>query len=196
MTLSARRILLSCACLAPIAAFGATAGAQADTADMSLCNGAPVSQPFAPWGDNASYQLAPGGDFESSSWTLAGGAQIVSDSEPFAGTGTLGSGALSLPAGATATSPLICLNAAYPSLRMFAAGLGNVSVSILSGGQSIPLGTIHAGDSWAPSRSLNTNGAVNGLLNGGTADVSIQLTGLNGSPEVDDVFIDPWQRCC
>ena len=196
MKISARRLLLSCACLAPIAAFGATAGAQADVVDTSLCNGGSLSQPFVPWGDTASYQLVPGGDFESSSWTLAGGAQIVSDSEPFAATGSLGSGALSLPPGATATSPTLCLNAAYPYLRMFTGGFGNVSVSIISGGQSIPLGSMHSGGSWTPSKLINTNGAVNGLLSGGTANVAIQLTGLSGSPEVDDVFIDPWQRCC
>lgn len=196
MKISPRRILLSCACVAPIAAFGATAGAQADTVDMSLCDGAQSSQPFAAWGDSAAYQLLPGGDFESGSWTLAGGAQIVADSEPFAATGSLGAGALSLPAGATATSPLTCLGAAYPSLRMFAGGLGNVNVTILAGGQSISVGTIHSGGSWAPSKSLSTNGALNGLLNGGTANVSVQLIGLSGSPEVDDVFVDPWQRCC
>jgi hypothetical protein len=33
-----------------------------------------------------------------------------------------------------------------------------------------------------------------GLLSGGTAQVSLELTGLTGSPQVDDVFIDPWTR--
>lgn len=196
MKLPARRMLLSCACLVPIAAFGATASAQADTVDTSLCSSAAVSQPFAPWGDTSSYQLVAGGDFESGTWSLSGGAQLVNDSEPFAATGTLGAAAVSLPAGGTATSPLTCLDAAYPSLRMFVGGNGTVMVSAVAGGASIPLGVVHGGGSWVPSQAINTNGAVFGLLKGGSADVSLRLTGLTGAAEVDDVFIDPWQRCC
>ena len=68
--------------------------AQADVIDLSACNLAPLSQPFAPWLDPSSYELAPGGDFESDGWSLSGGAQRVPGSEPFAATGTLGSWSL------------------------------------------------------------------------------------------------------
>jgi hypothetical protein len=81
------------------------------------CKSSALSQAFAPWGDTSSYELAPGGDFESSSWTLEHGAQLVSGSEPFAATGTLGASSLSLPAGGSAQSPSTCVDAAYPSLR-------------------------------------------------------------------------------
>jgi hypothetical protein len=39
-----------------------------------------------------------------------------------------------------------------------------------------------------------TSSAILGLLSGGTAQVSIDVTALTGSPQVDDVFIDPWNR--
>jgi hypothetical protein len=32
------------------------------------------------------------------------------------------------------------------------------------------------------------------LTSGGVADVSVRITALTGTPRVDDVFIDPWNR--
>jgi hypothetical protein len=194
MKSSARRLLLTLASIAPLAIVGSSATAQAATVDTSLCNGAPLTQPFAQWGDTSAYELAPGGDFESNTWTLSGAAQIIGESEPFAATGSVGAGSLSVPAGSSATSPLTCLNASYPTLRMFVGGTGLALVSIVYNGVTIPIGAVHAGGSWEPSSIINTNGAIFGLLSGGTGNVSIRLTGLSGSPVVDDVFIDPWQR--
>jgi hypothetical protein len=194
MKTSARRLLLALASIAPLAFVGASATAQAAVVDNSLCNDAPLTAPFAQWGDTSSYELAPGGAFESNAWTLSGAAQIVGGSEPFAATGATGASALSLPAGSSASSPLTCLNAAYPTLRMFVGGTGVAMVSIVDNGVSIPVGVVHAGGSWQPSSIMNSNGAIFGLLGGGTANVSLRVTGLAGSPVVDDVFIDPWQR--
>jgi hypothetical protein len=39
-----------------------------------------------------------------------------------------------------------------------------------------------------------TESALLGLLSGGTAQVSLQVTALAGKPRIDDVFIDPWNR--
>src|SRR5690349_15218495 len=49
------------------------------------CADAPVSQPFTAWNDNADYELAPGGNFESSAqgWTLSNGAAVVTGNESF-----------------------------------------------------------------------------------------------------------------
>ncbi|HET9102791.1 MAG TPA: hypothetical protein VFN55_05505 [Solirubrobacteraceae bacterium] len=197
MTLSVRRLLLTLVAIVPMAACASTAAAQADASDVSgACRSGALSQPFAPWGDNATYELAPAGDFESGGWSLTGSAQIVSGSEPFAATGTLGASALSVPAGSSATSPLTCLDASYPSMRMFVGGSGVALVSVVYRGTPIPVGAIHGGDSWSPSAVLNTGGALFGLLSGGDAQVSLRITGLTGNPVVDDVFIDPWQRCC
>ena len=198
MKSSARRLLLTLASLIPLTAAGGVATAQADVAGAAAattgCTPGALSQPFAPWGDSSAYELAPGGDFESNSWTLTGSAQTVSGSERFAATGSLGASALSVPAGSSATSPLTCIDATYPTLRMFVRGTGVAIVSVVYHNTAIPVGVIHPGDSWAPSHIIHTGGAIFGRLNGGAANVSLRLTGLVGNPVVDDVFIDPWQR--
>ena len=60
-------------------------------------------------------------------------------------------------------------------------------------GTVIPSGTVAAGGSWAPGPIAVTGSAITGALNGGTAQVSIRLTGVSGNPVVSDVFIDPWR---
>jgi hypothetical protein len=163
---------------------------------LGTCNSDALSQPFAPWGDPSSYELAPGGDFESatSSWTMSDGARLVAGSEPYAVTGTLGASSLALPAGASATSPATCVDAAYPTVRLFVGGTGTVAVSLVYNGLAIPTGLAVAAGSWTPSAAMITSAPVLGIMSGGTAQVSLQLTGLTGSPQVDDVFVDPWMR--
>jgi hypothetical protein len=191
-----RRLLgrLSTLCVLGAAALASipTAAAHASLLNFNECNNSALSQPFAPWADNSSYELAPAGDFESSGWSLSNGASIASGSEPFAATGTLGSSSLSLPAGASAQSPNTCVDAAYPTVRFFVGGTGTVAVSVVWHGLAIPTGLVVAAGSWAPTPPLPTLSAITGLLGGGIANVHIQLTALTGDPLVDDVFVDPW----
>jgi hypothetical protein len=170
--------------------------AQARLIDLSTCNTSALTQPFTPWADPSTYELAPGGDFElaSAPWNLTGGAAVASGSEPYAATGTLGASSLSLPAGSSAQSPTTCVNAAYPSVRFFVGGTGAVAVSVVWNGLSIPTGVVVGAGSWMPSPVLITTSPVLGLLSGGTAHVSLLFTALAGTPQVDDVFIDPWGR--
>lgn len=168
--------------------------ARADLIDLSTCNSSPLSQPFAPWGDRASYELAPGGDFESPGWTLNGRAQRVSGSEPYAATGTLGSWSLSLPAGSSAQSPSTCVDAAYPTVRLFIGGTGLVAVSLVDGNAVIPTGIAVAGGTWQPTPGMLTTSPLVAALSGGVAQVSLRLTALAGDPQVDDVFVDPFNR--
>ena len=66
-----------------------------------------TAQVFQAWGDDAYYRLAPGGSFDGGpSWSLAGGARVVSGNEPYRL--VAGTRSLSLPAGSTATSPAMC----------------------------------------------------------------------------------------
>jgi hypothetical protein len=191
-----RRLLgrLSTLCALSAAAVAAlpSAAAQASLVEVHACNDSTLSQPFTPWLDSSSYELSPAGDFESSGWTLSGGASVVSGSEPFAATGSLGSSALSLPAGSSATSPNTCVNAAYPTVRMFVGGTGAVAVSVVYHGIPIPTGVAVATGDWVPTLPLVTGSALWGLLNGGSDNVQIQVTALLGNPTVDDVFVDPW----
>ncbi len=192
-TVSVACTLGAAALLAPI-----VSDAQAKVVDptslvnLTTCNVSALSRPFARWLDFAEYELAPGGDFESSTWTLTGGAKLVAGSEPYAVTGTLGSSSLSLPAGSSAQSPLACVDAAYPAIRFFIAGHGTVAVNVVDGSSVIPAGVAIAGRFWWPTPVMPTSSAVLGALSGGTAQVSLMFTGLSGSPRIDDVFIDPW----
>ena len=187
--------------LATLVAVGAAAAiampvsaAQADMINLDACSIASLSQPFAPWLDPSSYELAPGGDFESAAWSLNGGAQRVPGSEPFAATGTLGSWSLSLPAGASAQSPATCVDAAYPTIRFFTSGTGLVAVSVVYRNITIPAGVALATGDWAPSLVALTDSALVAAASDGSAQVSIQLTGILGDVRVDDVFVDPWNR--
>ncbi len=160
--------------------------------NLNACNPSALSQPFARWLDFSDYELAPGGDFENSTWTLTGGAKLVAGSEPYAATGTVGSSSLSLPIGSSAQSPPTCVDAAYPSIRFFIAGKGLVAVNVVDEGLVIPAGVAVAGGQWSPSPEMLTLSAVLGALSGGTAEVSLTFTALAGDPQIDDVFIDPY----
>jgi hypothetical protein len=159
---------------------------------LKTCHPSALSQPFRRWLDFSRYELAPGGGFEHSAWTLTGGAKRVAGSEPYAATGTLGSSSLSLPRASTAQSPPTCVAATYPSIRFFIAGRGLVAVSLVDGRSVIPAGLAVAGGKWAPTPVLVTLSPVLAVLSRGTAQVSLRLTGLSGHPRIDDVFIDPW----
>jgi hypothetical protein len=198
LTSPVRRLFGGLSIITVLGAAGAVAApvsaAQAALVNLSACNNSALSQPFFPWTDPASYELSPGGAFEGSAWTLTGGAHIVSGSEPYAATGTLGSHSLSLPAGSSAESPVTCVDAAYPTVRMFIAGTGSVAVSVVDGALDIPAGVAIASCHWEPTSLMVTESALLGLLSGGTAQVSLQVTALAGKPRIDDVFIDPWNR--
>ena len=168
--------------------------AHADPVNLNPCNDAALSQPFAPWADVSWYELAPGGDFESLEWSFHGGAQLVAGSEPYASTGELGGFSLSLPDGASVESSLTCVDAAYPSIRLFIAGTGSVAIDVLSGGLDIPCGVAVAGGRWLPTPVMVTSSALMAALSGGTAEVSLRLKALSGNPQVDDVWVDPWNR--
>jgi hypothetical protein len=169
--------------------------AKADVINLSACNLSPLSQPFMPWLDPSSYELAPGGDFESSSWQLTSGARVVPGSESFDATGAQGDSSLSLPAGASAESPVTCVDAAYPTVRMFTAGTGVVAVSVVYGDLTIPAGVaVSLGSGWQASLPALTSSALVAATEDGSAQVSIKLTTLLGNVRVDDVFVDPWNR--
>jgi hypothetical protein len=178
------------------------ASAQAALISTSPCDGATLTQPFLPWGDSAPYRLIPGGDFEGSlsGWALSGGAHIVAGSEPFASTGVLGRSSLDLPAGSSVQTPFTCVNAAYPTFRLFAKNnslLSAVVVSViyrvpLVGQATLPVGAVALSPKWAPTLlPMLTGSLVGGLLNGGTAQVSLRFTALTGNTQIDDIYVDP-----
>jgi hypothetical protein len=181
------------------------AAAQASLIDLSACDNAALSQPFAPWADFNQYKLAPGADFEGSlsGWSLQGGAATTSGSESFSATGSVGADSLALPAGATATSPATCVNAAYPSFRLFTRTEdpgATVTVSVVYGTGLgtivIPVGVVTPAGRWQPTLPMLTGSAIPGLLSGGDANVSLRFTASGGTVQIDDAYVDPHGRCC
>jgi hypothetical protein len=183
-----------------VTALSSAAPAQAALISTSACNESALSQPFLRWGDPSSYELVPGGDFEGTleGWSLSAGAERVAGSEPYGATGSVGSDALELPAGATAQSPYTCVDAAYPTFRFFAHNdtlLASVVVQVVYrtplGTVALPLGAVALSGKWQPTLPMLTGSVVTGLLSGGTAEVALRFTALAGTSQIDDVYIDP-----
>jgi len=201
----ARPVLALAAMSAGLALAGAVAtGAQAAVISTSACDKAPLTQPFAAWGDQSSYKLVPGGDFESglAGWTAGGGARIVPGSEPFGVTGKVGGYSMYLPAGGSVLSPVTCVDAAYPTFRFFArddAPLATIAVSVVYRNTlgltvSLPVGVVTLSGTWKPSATMLTASAIPGAVNGGTAQLALRFTAIGGPAQIDDVYVDP--RLC
>jgi hypothetical protein len=149
-------------------------------------------QSFAAYGDGNGYLLTSGGAFESGtpSWTLDGGASIVSGNapDPYASAGD--SHALYLPAGASVTSACTSSPKIEAIVRFWAKASNpnaHLQVSVLVNGGTYPAGTITAGRGWAPSAALDSTAPDTG----GAVQYQVQLTALDGAFTVDDVYIDP-----
>jgi hypothetical protein len=181
------------------------APAKAALINTDACDNAALSQPFAHWNDSNEYKLIPGGSFENgaSGWTLSHGARIVSGSETFGATGSVGASSVSLPAGASVTSPFTCVDAAYPTFRFFARNnglLSTVAVSVvyklplLGLEAAVPVGVSALSPDWGPSAPMLTASVLTGLLHGGTVPMAVRFTALTGSSQIDDVFVDPRMR--
>lgn len=190
-----------------IAAFAASAtpasaGVLVSTARS--CSQNSLSQPFSGFGDRASYTSVPGGSFESGApaWTLSGGAKIVSGNEPWRVAG--GSHSLSLPAGATATSPAMCVGIGEPTLRYFAKansllGLtGAMTVEVLtetSLGLVLPVPLLPGllTNSWKPGLTTPIVANLLPLLPGDKTAVAFRFHALSGTWGLDDVYVDPYK---
>jgi hypothetical protein len=188
-----------------LAAFAAPAPASAgllSTGTADECD-PDISQAFRAWGDSAYYRLAPGGSFDSGpSWSLAGGARVVSGNEPYRV--VAGTRSLSLPAGSTATSPTMCFAFGDWHARFVVRNTGSTAgqlevdilvrnllgvLSVLDGG------TVRADGTWDPSpRVTATISNLGGLL-GLTKAVSFRLKakGTGAQFQVDNVFLDPFR---
>jgi hypothetical protein len=183
-----------------VSAIGGTTPAGAALINSGTCPATTMSHPFAAWGDSSSYEAVPGGSFEGSlaGWTLAGGATRTTGSEPYGVTGAVGQSSLLLPAGASAQSPPVCVDASHPTFRFFARNnslLASVAVQVvyptLLGPVALPLGAATLSPTWRPTLPMLTGSLVGALLNGGTTQLSLRFTALLGASQIDDVFVDP-----
>jgi hypothetical protein len=195
---SPRRLLTGLVVLlAPLAA-AATAQAQ----EAARCEGRVIEQPFTAWEDSADYFLAPDGDFSSGAagWQLDG-ADVVADNEPWNVHGSETAAAVSIPSGASATSPQICVAQDDPTMRFFARSSADagrtLDVEVLytdgdGNEQALTIGTI-SGDStldWTPVTALPIT------ANSYEMTVAFRFTARGPDNEwlIDDVYIDPYRK--
>jgi hypothetical protein len=188
------------------------------------CDGVGSEQPFVDWHDQASYVLVSGGDFETAApdWTLADGAAVAPGGNPFRPASSANS--LGLPAGASATTPPICVGKGDPVARIFMrsvasgehgqAGLQVEVLYLTSSGDVRKVkkaGFLRAGEEWAPSRrfglaagqfgqeakpSHHGHGHAHGGANSThTGNIELRFTAGPASDwQIDDVFVDPRAR--
>jgi hypothetical protein len=155
-----------------------------------------TTQPFAPWGDFASYFPAPDGTFEQggSGWILAGGAKVVSGNSSYSS----GAHSLSLPSGSLAISPPTCIGTLDPTIRMFGVDPGTdsglqvkvVFHDLLGGLVSVlDYGRLDGGNTWAPTGKVLSLGSL--PLGSRTMQVILTPAGAGSAWRIDDLYVDP-----
>lgn len=199
-----RCLALLGATLAALAALTLHAS-QARAATTSLGCPGTTEYPFLKWVDPAPYTLAPGGTFEgaTTTWKLTSGAKLVKGNEPFKVHAPKDGKSLSIPAGASATTPAFCVGLAYPTLRLFAVGGSltsplkvEVIYKTVLGTVTQPVTVVPVMSSWAPTLQTLILANATGLasLDGLTSSVQLRFTALgNGGWTIDDVYVDPWK---
>jgi hypothetical protein len=192
--------------IAALAASATPASAGVLVSTARSCSQNVMSQPFSGFGDRAYYTSVPGGSFESGApaWTLSGGAKIVSGNEPWRVGGSSQSRSLSLPPGATATSPAMCVGIGEPTLRYFAKsssllGLtGAMTVEVLtetSLGLVVPVPLLPGvlTNSWKASLPTPVIANLLPLLPGEKTAVAFRFHAVTGTWGLDDVYVDPYK---
>ena len=179
-------------------AIAMAAGAAPAAAGLGLACPSATSTPFSAWKDYANYAFAPDGGFESggSGWSLSGGARAVSGNETYFVHSSADKTSVSLPKGASATSPGMCISLLSSKMRFLTRGDSGSSVKvqvIYRGLLSSVLGifdggTISSGGSWKPSPAI---GMLGGTLPLFTTSVSFRFTAVGGAAAIDDVYLDP-----
>jgi hypothetical protein len=184
-------------------AFAAPAHAGVLTKTATDCTDSALTQPFARYGDRASYKSV--GSFEGGTdgWALSGGAKVVSGNESANVRGAGDSHSLLLPAGSSATTPEVCVGLNEPTLRFFTRKnsglLSAMAVTVhvqtsLGIWLELPIG-VDLGGSWHPSLPMLVVANLLPLLPPDRTAVKFTFRPLlGGSWQVDDVYVDPMAR--
>jgi hypothetical protein len=183
----------------------AQAGILVETAQDCDAQG-PSARVFQRWLDPAQYVPAPGGNLESTDgWKLAGGARLVAGNEPWSVGGAGHSKSLQLPAGSSATTGVMCVGLAHPTMRFFAKRTSGTLLNPLAvevqfeglGGllKSLPIGVVLGGNSWQPTLPSLVVANLLPLLPNARTPVRFKFTPVGRATwQIDDVYVDPWSR--
>jgi hypothetical protein len=158
-----------------------------------------TSQPFSQFGDSRLYTFGTNGGLESGTtgWSVTG-ASVVAGNETYFVHSSGDRHSLSLPAGATATTPQLCMGTTSTVVRFFdrSGNGGRVRVQIVMRnifGQVLGVvdwTTITGTSGWQPSPSLLNLDSLLGLL--GVSSIQLKFTAMSGTTQIDDVYVDPW----
>lgn len=169
---------------------------------QAACSYPEAEQVFAPWKDKGWYQLAPDGGLAEggNGWTLEGGAQLVADPGARSHEGVQEETAVSLPFGATATSPPVCVDPTTPDFRFMMRNVGNkdgkvrVTVTYENTAKVTKArnADVHAdGTEWLPTPplKLDTDGEAERV-----ARITFTAKDSKSNYLVDDLYVDPFAR--
>jgi hypothetical protein len=208
----ARNALLGVLAGAALLALPGSASAGVLVASAPDCDNGAVSQPFAQFGDDNNYFLAPGGSFEGSldGWGL-NRSGVIGDQEPWQVADDGGSKALKVGAGGSALTPVMCVGIEHPTMRFFAhrSGgglLGGTSTLLVTARTEtslglvvdVPVGTITTltnGTKWNKTPQQIVLTSLLPLLPGEHTPIQFRFTPVGTSDWViDDVYVDPRGR--
>ena len=99
---------------------------ETSAAGQATCTDPQLFTPLTAFKDRRDYFVAPAGDFEDPrmpGWQFEGGASLAAGSSVHAVLGGTQQLSLALPAGASATSPEMCVDLNYPTFRFFVTQL-------------------------------------------------------------------------
>jgi len=188
---------LGAALAAASALLVAAAPAHAAGVAPVACPAQTLEQPFS--GDPAKYFLAPGGDFEKADitedWSLSGGAAATAD------TANAGTKSLRLLAGGSATSKEICVGLNYPTLRFYASAASGAQLTVQAlfrtpdnVSRQLKIADLAPGKTWAPTRPVYILANLLALFPNWDGQVSFRFTANGGTVNLDDVYVDPYER--
>lgn len=191
-----RNALTTAGLMTAALALGAPGAAMAHEDDSSPnCADPLVEHPFAPFGDDRDFTLAPGGAFDrdDTDWNLNDDARV-------------NGGSLVLKDGGRAASPRICVDLDYQVMRFKYRAPSDPDAEL-----RVEVRYPGAGDSWegvaeieaddgldiGGGWTLSDDVAVHPELGGsqpGWRHMKIRLRGDDGKWKVDDVYVDPKRR--
>jgi hypothetical protein len=184
-------------------AFATPAHAGILTKSATDCDDSALTQPFARYGDRASYRSVSTFENGSDGWVLTNGAKVVSGNESAYVHAAGDSHSLLLPSGSSATSPEVCVGLNEPTLRFFTRKnsglLSTMAVTVhvqtsLGIWLELPIG-VDLGGSWHPSLPMLVVANLLPLLPPDRTAVKFTFRPLlGGSWQVDDVYVDPVAR--
>ena len=190
-----------------LAIAGSASAADTTTQSRETCAAPLIEQPFMSFEDSRDYVLAPGGSFEDptlAGWSLEDGAGVTTGNEPFKIRGLSDNNSLALPAGASATSPTMCVDLHWPTMRFVATQTGEkdaeLEVEVLYPEADDKKATWHGAkkfkaksrDGWRPTDDVKLSPDRGGKFAGGRP-VALRFTNTSdrGSWQIDNVYIDP-----